>query len=64
MILLLSGLGTLAGLGLLYGFFPWFSALLSWICWVSLLQVCQPWMSVPGDHQTAEIGLILLLLVQ
>jgi lipase maturation factor 1 len=63
MLLGLTGLGTLAGLGLLYGFFPWFCGVLSWICWVSLLQFCQPWLSTPGDALTAEVGLLALLLV-
>jgi len=63
MLLGVTGLGTLAGLCLLYGFYPWISALISWVCWVSLLQVCQPWMSLPGDALTAETGLILLGLI-
>lgn len=63
MLLGLTGVGTLAGLGMLYGIFPWISGLVSWLCWVTLLQFCQPWMSTPGDALTAEIGLLVLLLL-
>jgi hypothetical protein len=63
MLLGLSGLGALAGLCLLFGFMPWLSALLCWLSWVSLLQVCQPWLSNPGDFLLAEAGLIALLLI-
>lgn len=59
----LTGLGTLGGLGLLYGFFPGVSGGLSWICWISLLPFCQPWLSTPGDALLAEAGLFALLLV-
>ena len=47
MLLGITGLGAITGITMLYGFFPWISAFISWICWVSLLQVCQPWMSTP-----------------
>lgn len=63
MLLTLSGVGALSGLCLLFGFAPWLSALSSWLCWVSLLQVCQPWISNPGDYLLAETGLIGLLLI-
>ncbi len=63
MLLALAGVGALAGLCMLFGFMPWLSALLSWLCWVSLLQVCQPWLSNPGDYLLAEMGLVGLLLV-
>ena len=63
MLLVLSGVGAIAGLTLLYGFYPWFSALICWVSWVSLLQVCQPWMSSQGDYLMAEIGLWVLLLI-
>ncbi|WFB35009.1 lipase maturation factor family protein [Kiritimatiellota bacterium B12222] len=63
MLLALTGLGAIAGLCLLYGFYPWFSALLSWVCWVSLLQFCQPWMSTPSDYLTAEVGFFALFLL-
>jgi len=58
------GCGALAGVGLLYGFFPWVSGGIAWVCWVSLLQVCQPWMSVPGDLLMAEVGLVALFLTR
>jgi|GEM_PF-1157105 len=63
MLLGITGLGAITGITMLYGFFPWISAFISWICWVSLLQVCQPWMSTPGDYLMAEVGLWSLLLI-
>lgn len=62
-MLSICGLGVLAGLGLLYGFLPWFSGVLGWFCWVSLLQIGQPWFSTPGDLLLAEAGLYALFLV-
>lgn len=59
----LCGCGVLGGLGLLYGFLPWGSGFVAWICWVSVLQLCQPWLSTPGDLLMSEVGLYSLFLV-
>ncbi|MDF3128218.1 lipase maturation factor family protein [Kiritimatiellaeota bacterium B1221] len=63
MLLGCTAMGAIAGLCLLYGFFPWISALMSWICWVSLIQICQPWMSGAGDLLTTEMGFLILFLL-
>jgi hypothetical protein len=62
-MLAICGLGVLGGLGLLYGCLPWGSGLLSWVSWVSLIQMCQPWLSTHGDLLLAEVGLYALFLV-
>lgn len=62
-MLAICGLGVVAGLGLLYGLLPWASGVLAWVCWVSLLQISQPWLSTPGDFLLAEAGLVALFLV-
>lgn len=62
-MLTLCGVGVCAGLGLLYGFLPWFSSLLGWVCWISMMQLCQPWLNAAGDVLLAEMGLYALLLV-
>lgn len=64
MLLGVCALGMAGGLALLWGFVPWFGALAAWICHVSLLQACQPWLSLPGDVLLAEMGLVALLLAR
>jgi hypothetical protein len=63
MLLGVLGVGMLAALGLLFGGFPWFCALAAWICHVSLIQVCQPWLSIPGDLLLAEMGMFALFMM-
>ena len=62
-MLILCALGALAGIGLLYGCVPWGSGFLAWVCWVSLIQLGQPWVATPSDLLLAEAGLFALCLV-
>jgi hypothetical protein len=62
-MLAVCGLGVLAGLGLLYGFLPWVSGGMAWVCWMSMVQMGQPWISGQGDLLLAEMGFYVLFLV-
>lgn len=64
LLLGVCGVGMAGGLALLWGAVPWFGALVAWICYVSLIQACRPWLGLPGDLLLAEMGVPALLMVR
>lgn len=57
------GVGVVTGLMMLYGFFPWFSTLLSLLSYGLLLQLAGYWLNLPGDRLLMEMAVPALFLV-
>jgi hypothetical protein len=63
-LITLSALGALAGLSLLAGRLPWWSALCAWICQISLVNACPEWLASAGDLLLCETGFWALFLAR